>query len=89
MISRVVHVAVRIRSELDDLEGLLCRIQEGFKKAKQSGDLFYLDGVALNLHGIYSGLERIFELIVINIDGTKPSGENWHKELLNQGKSDK
>jgi hypothetical protein len=50
MISRIIQIAVRIRSELDELEGLLRRIQEGFKKAKQSGDLFYLDGVALNLH---------------------------------------
>ena len=33
---------------------------------------------------VYSGLERIFEVIAINIDGVKPGGENWHKELLNQ-----
>ena len=84
MNSRIMKVAVRIRTELDELEGLLKRIQEGFEKAKRSGDTLYLDGVALNLHGLYSGLERIFELIAINIDGIRPSGENWHKELLNQ-----
>jgi hypothetical protein len=43
-----------------------------------------LDGVALNLHGFYSGLERIFELIATTIDGVKPEGENWHQALLQQ-----
>jgi hypothetical protein len=40
--------------------------------------------VALNLHGLYSGLERIFEKIASTIDGSVPSGVNWHQELLNQ-----
>lgn len=84
MISRIIQVAFRIRSELDELERLLYKIQEGLDKAGRSGDMFYLDGVALNLHGLYSGLERLFELIAVNIDGTKPSGENWHQELLSQ-----
>ena len=59
MIPRIIQVAARIRSEIDELEVLLSRIQEGLEKAKRSGDLFYLDGVALNLHGLYSGLERL------------------------------
>ena len=49
-----------------------------------SGDDYYLDGVALNLHGLYSGLERIFEVIALNVDGRKPEGGNWHQELLRQ-----
>ena len=84
MISRIIQIADRIRSELGELEGILSRIEEGWNKANHSGDMLYLDGVALNLHGLYSGLERLFELIVTNIDGVKPSGENWHQELLNQ-----
>jgi hypothetical protein len=38
--------------------------------------------VALNLHGLYSGLERLFELIAVNVDGIKPDKKNWHSELL-------
>jgi len=84
MITRVIQIADRIRSELVELEGIIRRIEEGWNRADRSGDMLYLDGVALNLHGLYSGLERLFELIVTNIDGVKPSGENWHQELLNQ-----
>jgi len=84
MTSRLSQMATRIRSELDELENVLHRMKEGWDRANRSGDMYYLDGVALNLHGFYSGLERLFELIAINIDGSKPAGENWHQELLNQ-----
>jgi hypothetical protein len=40
--------------------------------------------VALNLHGFYAGLERLFELIATAIDGTLPQGVNWHQVLLEQ-----
>jgi hypothetical protein len=81
---RLVHVAERIRSELDELEAVLKRVKEGWNRAQRSGDSYYLDGVALNLHGLYSGLERIFEVIAVSVDGKKPEGENWHQELLKQ-----
>ena len=77
-------ISSRIRSELLELEQVLRRIKEGWDKAEYSGDNYYLDGVALNLHGFYSGLERVFELIADNVDGKRPQGENWHQELLKQ-----
>ncbi|MDD5206962.1 MAG: hypothetical protein PHS17_16175 [Desulfobacterales bacterium] len=74
----------RIRLELGELENVILKIEEGWKRAENSGDNYYLDGVALNLHGFYSGLERIFEVIAVNVDGRKPQGQNWHQELLKQ-----
>lgn len=71
-------LASRIRQELFELEHVLERISEGWKRARSSNDDFYLDSVALNLHGFYSGLERIFVLIAETIDGFVPQGENWH-----------
>jgi len=44
----------------------------------------YLDSVALNLHGFYTGVERLFELIARHIDESVPSDKNWHKNLLKQ-----
>ncbi len=38
----------------------------------------------MNLHGFYSGLERIFELIARRIDQTVLNGNLWHRELLKQ-----
>lgn len=43
-----------------------------------------MDSVALNLHGVYSGVERLFELIARHVDDRLPSGVNWHRELLKQ-----
>jgi len=78
------HLAMRIRSELPEIEDTLKRATEGVKRAKQTGDDYYLDGVALNLHSFYSGTERIFELIAANVDDMLPKEENWHHALLMQ-----
>ena len=45
-------------------------------KATKQDDDFYLDGVVLNLHAFYFGLERIFEKLATSIDGTVPSAAN-------------
>lgn len=81
---RLAHLVVRIRSELDELRDVIKRAEEGWSRAELTSDDYYLDGVALNLHGFYSGLERIFELISTSVDGSKPQGENWHQLLLRQ-----
>ncbi len=49
-----------------------------------SADDLYVDGVALNLHSMYAGLERLFELIATTLDGVVPEGANWHRLLLDQ-----
>jgi len=79
MTGRLKHLAMRIRNELSEIEHTLKRAMEGIKRAKQTGDDYYLDGVALNLHSFYSGIERIFELIAVNVDDIRPEGENWHQ----------
>lgn len=79
---------MRIRDELSELDRVTARVTEGWRRALSSADDHYLDGVALNLHGFYGGLERIFELIAAVIDGTKPKGENWHQALLRQMTTD-
>jgi hypothetical protein len=78
------ELANRIQQELGELEQVCQRVEVGWQRAKRSGDDYYLDGVALNLHGVYNGLERLFELIATTIDGQKPAGEHWHQTLLQQ-----
>ncbi len=53
-------------------------------RAKLTNDDGYLDGVALNLHGFYAGLERIFEDIARSLEKTIPTGPTWHQDLLLQ-----
>jgi hypothetical protein len=81
---RLLRVAGRIRNELDELAHVLDRAQEAMRRAKQTSDDFYWDSVALNLHGLYAGLERLFEIIAATIDGNVPQGANWHQVLLAQ-----
>lgn len=84
MNEQILRLAQRISDELNELEQVVERIQQGWHQTQQSGDDLYLDGVALNLHGFYSGLERIFERIATTIDRKLPQEANWHQVLLKQ-----
>jgi hypothetical protein len=77
-------LASRIRINLRDLDATVNRALELGNKANRSGDDGYWDGVALNLHGFYTGVEHIFEDIARTIEGNNPSGANWHVDLLLQ-----
>jgi len=50
MSERLERLAERIFDELKDLERVVGRVQEGWRRTQQSDDDLYLDGVALNLH---------------------------------------
>jgi hypothetical protein len=80
----LLRLAQRIRDECDELARVVDRVQEGWRRAQRSSDDLYLDSVALNLHGFYAGLERLFEMIAAVVDGHVPRGENWHQVLLEQ-----
>jgi hypothetical protein len=81
---QLLKLAQRLFDELIELEQVVQRAQEGWRRAQQSSDDFYLDSVALNLHSFYGGLERLFELIATTVDGALPQGANWHQVLLEQ-----
>ena len=84
MSERLLKLTERIRDELAELEQLVNRAREAWRRAQQSGDDFYLDSVALNLHSFYAGLERLFELIATVVDRNVPQGTSWHQLLLQQ-----
>ncbi|TYP55490.1 hypothetical protein [Thermosediminibacter litoriperuensis] len=84
MNGKYLTISGRIKQELSEIKTSIERAKIAWERAQQSSDSLYLDSVALNLHDFYSGLERIFELIAENVDETKPSGSNWHQELLRQ-----
>ena len=84
MSDRLLRLADRIRSECQHLAHVVDRAQEGWRRAERSMDDLYLDGVALNLHAFYAGLERLFEVVAATVDGHVPQGENWHQMLLEQ-----
>jgi len=76
----------RIRGTILDLDHVVERIVRAWARAQQTSDdeNAYLDSVALNLHGFYSGLERLFEIVARQLDQAVPAGETWHRDLLLQ-----
>ncbi|WP_448592822.1 ribonuclease toxin HepT-like protein [Thermoflexus hugenholtzii] len=73
-----------MREELREIARSAQRARELCEKALRTGDDGYWDGVALNLHRFYTGAERIFEEIAREIDGHRPGGPDWHRDLLVQ-----
>ncbi len=81
-------LAGRLERTLQDIDRVVKRAGDLLRKARQTGDDGYLDGIALNLHGFYAGMESCFEDIARTVDGGLPSGANWHQELLQQMAAD-
>jgi predicted nucleotidyltransferase len=77
-------LAARIREELGQIEQLVERTGRQLEKWHAQEDEDYLDAIALNLHGFYTAVERLFEQIARHVDGGIPSGAEWHRDLLRQ-----
>lgn len=82
--SEYIALAGRITESLDELSCVVERAIHLGEKATQTSDDDYWDGVALNLHGFYVGVERIFEDIARTFDASLPGGADWHRDLLLQ-----
>lgn len=76
--------AARVRQELPELDRVAARAAKAWQAATHDTDGFLLDAAALNLHGFYAGLERLFVVIAERIDGSLPTGGTWHQDLLRQ-----
>ncbi len=83
MIERYLELAQRVRGEAPELERITGRALAAWAHVERTPqEQAYLDSVALNLHSFYSGLERLFELVARYVDGVTPTGEAWHRDLL-------
>ncbi len=60
MTSPEMALAERIRDEIVELDRVVARAAAAWEHGKVSADQdYYLDAVALNLHGFYSGVEFV------------------------------
>jgi hypothetical protein len=79
------ELAGRIRDEVNTLDQAVDRVLQVWSKVqKMPGEQAYVDSVALNLHRLYAGVERLFELIARHVDDGLPDGVTWHRDLLQQ-----
>jgi hypothetical protein len=81
---KALKQATQIRDELTQIERVISNIHSDWNGFLRAGDDAYLKAVAYDLHGFYTGLERVFQSVADTIDDHLPVGENWHKDLLFQ-----
>ena len=80
--------AARIRQEVPALDAVAARAEGAWAGVSGAEDDYLVDAAALNLHGFYAGLERMFVAVAGRVDGSLPQGPNWHQELLQQMAAD-
>ena len=52
------------------------------KVADTEPDSIELSALSAYLHSFYSGIENVFKQIAADIDGKRPSSDQWHADLL-------
>ncbi len=77
-------VAARIRQEATELDRVARRAIRASALVQTVPDDLLVDATALNVHGFYAGLERVFTLVAERVDESLPDGANWHQDLLRQ-----
>ncbi len=79
----------RLLAEIaEDRTGLTKRMADAFEADRRIAatpeDPAALALAAVALHGWYTGIETIFERVGRELDGSLPTGDRWHRELLVQ-----
>lgn len=80
MITQYQVLQQRLRTEWMNIQIAADKAQAAYA----AGGAYNVEAASLLLHGFYSGVERLFEWIARQIDGTLPQGASWHRELLQQ-----
>ena len=73
----IEHELGRLAMLADDI-GMLQR-ESSCQPAYQR---LFTENLALKLHNFYTGCERIMQIIATELNGSLPSGYDWHKRLL-------
>ncbi|MCA9942562.1 MAG: hypothetical protein H6656_10440 [Ardenticatenaceae bacterium] len=84
MTNNPLALAARIAKGLTDIEKVVIRSEEIYEEAALGENKTYFEALALNLHGFYLGVERVFEDIARTFDLNVPTGSDWHRILLQQ-----
>ena len=67
----------RVHADLEKSEKLL-------EKSDRDDDAYYkfVEAASTELHGLYTGIEKTFERVIIFNTGQRPQGEDFHKLIL-------
>ena len=86
MSTELLDLDERIGREIEDIERTVQLAADAWECVGSFPEQqeHFLNSLALNLHSFYNGLERIFETLARWLDPMFPSGERWHRDLLEQ-----
>ena len=51
---------------------------------EENSDVIERSALAAMLHSFYTGIENIFKRVAVEIDGEPPTGDFWHRQLLDR-----
>lgn len=71
-----------ILSELEEVSRLMDEYDDFVSKYSGHMDMYLLRVKASFMADFYMGVEKIFKIIVEELNGGTPRGEGWHKRLL-------
>ena len=80
LVQRISEERTKIERSAEQIREDLQRIKEAPLEYRRSLEAF----VARHHFDFYKGLESIFQRIAQEVDRTLPSGEEWHKDLIQQ-----
>jgi hypothetical protein len=79
---RFAALAADLEVEIGELVRLEPELARLAPRLEREHDTLDLRAAGSILHDFYSGVERIFERIAVEIDGGAPGGHDWHVALL-------
>lgn len=75
----------RIERDENVADSVHGRLHVAVERAQASiADPVAVAAAALHLQNLYTALEALFQRVATELDGTVPSGDDWHRELLGQ-----
>jgi predicted nucleotidyltransferase len=85
-LNEIEELAHKIENELAQLRRVEAEVAYGRERLQLNpiDARIYYNSLALKLHDFYNGCERIFKMVASELDQVRPTGEEWHKELLRQ-----
>jgi len=86
MIPPYLLLRQQIENEVSNIERAIAHTERSMAGARRhpADQDIYVESAALNLQSVYTGIERIFQLIAERIEQSVPAGEHWHTALLTQ-----
>ncbi len=82
MNSQIAGLIADIKQERERIKALVSELKELLSEIEGKPDTVNLRAISSILHDYYTGIEKIFSRIALEMEGELPKGENWHRQLL-------